>query len=679
MVVVSNVAHFVRSREAAAERSIDADNGWTIHLAGPMRISKPGSEGALPTVRKARALIAYLCLAPTKRAKRAHLAALLWDRSGDLARRSLRQAIHDVERANGMLSDGLLRLDEDEISLNVEACWIDVFEEPGGSVDPLLPDLDGVSEPFDRWLANERLSHEDRVRNYLYTEVTRLEAESAPADRRAAAARKLLSYDQAHEGAVRALMRALAELGEHVQALREYERCRAELRRTLEVSPSRATITLHEMIRLVSSRNAPVAAPPVKADAVVRKPGSPTPERPSAPSIAVLPFNNLSGVPQHDCTTAALAEDVISLLSRLPGFVVISRLSTRIFTKQDDRSPQDIGDLLDVRYLLSGSLRVAGERLHLNVELTDAIRGTVLSSQEVDEKISNVIDLPMQLAEEIVRQATPNLRRAELRRIRLKRPELLNAYDYFLQAQEDMYNLSQSVFSRAEQMFDRALVLEPNFAAALAGRAHWHLLRVGQGWSTDPALDTQDALDYAAKALDSDPFESLALGIQGHIAAYLQKDFDLAFERFEAASRLNPNVAPVWVWSGATRAWGGDGKRAIEEAKRGIALSPFDPFMYFFSAVLGMSYLADTQYERAVECGFRALRDNRNFTSGHRLLVLGLMLAGRPDEARSAARRLLALEPGLTVEKFRARYPGATHPHADLYCDAFTQAGVPRH
>lgn len=674
---VTNVTRFTNRLDSAATTSDNSRKVWQIYLAGAMRMFGPGGENALPNARKTRAMLAYLCLAKGKRVSRSRLAALLWNKTDDLARRSLRQALYDLERVNGARAEGLIQLDQDYVSLDEQACWVDVLAQPDHHVERLLDDLDGISEPFDRWLSDERTRCEDQTRNRLYAAVTQLGREGAPADRRAAAARKLVGFDATHEGGVRALMTALADLGDHVQALREYQRCRAELRKTVDAPPSRETTALHEAIRLVSSRNAITVDRPRQADVVALNANGPLTQCPGAPSIAVLPFANLSGDPRHDYTAAGLAEDLIGVLSRLPGFSVTSRMTTRAFATQADRLPQDIGDLLDVRYLLSGSLRIVGDRLHLNAELTDAIRGVVLWSAGIEERFSNLIDITIRLAEAIARQAGPYLRQAELNRVRAKRPEQATAYDYFLQAQDDMHNFAPTVFGRAERMFDCALARQPDYAAALAWRAYWHVLRVGQGWSPDPALDADLAAEFADKALDSDPHEPMALGIQGHIAAYLHKDFDLAFARFEEALRVNPNAAPIWVWSAAARAWEGDGSRAVEEANKGYALSPLDPLMYFFSTIKGMAYLMDAQYERAVECGYLALQQNRRYTAGHRLLVLGLMLAGRCDEARSAAGRLLAAEPSMTVEKFRTRYPGARNAHTNLYCEVFVEAGIP--
>jgi len=203
------------------------------------------------------------------------------------------------------------------------------------------------------------------------------------------------------------------------------------------------------------------------------------------------------------------------------------------------------------------------------------------------------------------------------------------------------------------------------------------VLRVGQGWSPDPAIDATQADHFARSAIEYNSMEPMAFAVHGHIASYLYKDFDLAFRRFETALGINANAAPAWLWSAAAQAWMGNGSRAIEEINKAMALSPYDPLMYAYSGIAAMAYLADGQYERAIECALRSLRENRTYTSAYRQLTFALVLAGREDEARAAARRLLELEPGLTVAGFRRRYPGSASPQADLYCDALARAGIP--
>ena len=171
--------------------------------------------------------------------------------------------------------------------------------------------------------------------------------------------------------------------------------------------------------------------------------------------------------------------------------------------------------------------------------------------------------------------------------------------------------------------------------------------------------------------------EPMAFAVHGHVASYLYKDFDLAFRRFEAALRINANAVPAWLWSAAAQAWMGDGPRAIEEINKAMALSPYDPQMFAYTAYAAMAYLVDGQHERAIECALRSLQENRTYTSAYRQLVIALVLAGREHEARASARRLLELEPGLTVTGFLRRYPGNANSHAGLFCDALAKAGIP--
>jgi len=333
--------------------------------------------------------------------------------------------------------------------------------------------------------------------------------------------------------------------------------------------------------------------------------------------------------------------------------------------------------VLGVRYVLSGSVRVLGDRLRLTIELTDTQSGAALWFAKLDERFLDLFEVQDRLSEMIVRKVAPYLHAAEMNRIRVKRPDSLEAYDLFLRAQENMHNSSRTVFETSEALFDAAIAKDPHYAAALAWRAYWHVLRVGQGWSPDPADDATQADRFARSAIDCNSMEPMGFAVHGHIASYLYKDFDLAFRRFETALGINANAAPAWLWSAAAHAWLGNGSQAIEEINKAMALSPYDPLMYAYSIIAGMAYLADRQYERAIECALRSLRENRTYTSAYRLLVIALVLAGRGNEAQASARRLLELEPGLTVESFRRRYPGSASPHADLFCDALARAGIP--
>ena len=332
---------------------------------------------------------------------------------------------------------------------------------------------------------------------------------------------------------------------------------------------------------------------------------------------------------------------------------------------------------MGVQYVVSGSMRVLGERLRLTVELTDSRSGTALWSSRLDERFFDFLEVQGRLADTIVRRLAPYLRAAEIKRTRIKRPEALGAYDLFLRAQENMHNSSREVFDSSQSLFAEAISRAPGYAAALAWRAYWHVLRVGQGWSPNPAHDTVQADHFAQLAIRADNTEPMALAVHGHIVSYLKKDFELAFRRFDAALEINPNSAPAWLWRAAAHAWLGNGAQAVENINKALALSPYDPLMYAYSGIAAMAYLADAQYERAVECGLRCIRENATYTSAYRLIAIASTLSGREEQARSAVRELLRLEPGLTVEKFHKRYPGSASPQAMLYWDALAAAGVP--
>ena len=678
-----------------------------------MRAVVPGGADFLPRGRKTRGLLACLCLAQGERVSRSRLVGLLWDRSGEAqARMSLRQSLSELNSIVNRHVPALVEIERDSVRIDVRKCWVDALAIFHASADTaaqtstlvepyserLLEDLDGMTPSFDQWLTAERTRFEDHVRKILEAELERLTEQNANPEMRAAAARRLINFEPTHEGAVRSLMKAFAQMGDRAQAIREFERCRQVLQRMLDLPPSKETVAVYEAVRVES---ADVSAPVISRERIselsknasglvtispvrweIKKQSDPAAtsayglEPRHGPSIAVLPFRNLTGDSAHHFVAEGLVEDLIEALSRVPNFFVISRLSTLAFRDQD-RHPREIGNVLGVRYVLSGSMRIFEDRLRLTIELTDTELGAALWISKLDERFADLFEVQDRLSEMIVRKVAPYLHEAEMNRVRVKRPDSLEAYDLFLRAQENMHNSSRAVFETSEALFDAAIAKDPHYAAALAWRARWHVLRVGQGWSPDPADDARQADHFARAAIECNSMEPMALAVHGHVASFLYKVFDLAFRRFETALRINANAAPAWLWSAAAHAWMGNGSRAIEEINKAMALSPYDPLMYAYSGNAAMAYLVDGQHERAIECALRSLQENRTYTSAHRQLVVALVLAGREDEARASARRLLELEPGLTVEGFRRRYPGSASPHTEIFCDALARAGIP--
>lgn len=679
---MDNVMSLASRRPRVARARVAAPPSLSrIYLLGTMRALCPAGENILPRAKKTQAVLAYLCLAQGARVSRSRVAGLIWDRVGEVqARDSLRHALNELEHTESWR----LYTDRETVRLDTTACWIDALENPEDS-GLLLDGLHGISPSFDQWLLGERVRFENRWQTKLEANLNNLVAESVAPELRAAAARKVLNFIPTHETAIRYLMAAFIDMGDRAQAIREFERFRQLLDTNLGIPPSEQTMALYSAIRLTSQirparpstsvgRRESVTAMPMAAPdfGAERNPAGSERE----PSIAVLPFRDLSDETGRDYVAKGLVEDLVEALSRVPSLFVISRLSAAAFGSED-RSPQEIGEALGVRYILSGSVRAVRARLRLTVELTDTHSGRPLWNSRFDEELSDLLQVQDRLTDTVIRSVAPNLRAAELQRGKTKRPECRDAYDLLLCAQEHMHDPSRTVFEAAEGLFSQAISREPRYAAALAWRAYWHVMRVGQGWSPDPARDAAQADHFASLAIECDPCEPMAFAVQGHVATFLYKDFDLAFAAFDNALRTNPNCARAWLWSANAHAYRGEGGPAVEKVNRAMALSPYDPLVCAFSGGASLAYLADGQYDRSIEFALRCIRQNRSYSAAYRLLIVALVLAGRKDEARSPVHQLLVLEPGFTVEENRLRFPGVAWPFGELYSDALARAGVP--
>lgn len=648
----------------------DGQGSAKLFLIGNMKLVDPEGEVISVRARKTRAILAILALANGERVLRSRITGLLWDQSNDAhARMSLRHGLSELNNLVNIRIPGLIEIQRQTVRLHSERCWTDVHASTD-HFDQLLQDLEGVSPAFDGWLTAERLKFEDRRRTSLERELRQLVESGAAPGLQAAAARKLINFDPTHEDAVRNLMTAFAAMGDRAQTIREYERFRQALRVRLGLSPSQDTKGIYDAIRQAASgADEPKPGAPVGAHSAARELGN-------QPSIAVLPFRNLSVDGRHDYTAEGLVEDLIESLSHFPGFFVISRLSTLAF-KEQHRLPQEIGEALDVRYIISGSMRVAGDGLRLTVELTDTQNGAVLWSSKLDERFFDMFDVQNRLAEAIVARVAPHLRSAEVARVSIKRPEQQVAYDLLLRGQEHMHNPAQAVFETAGPLFAAAIEREPRNAMALAWKAYWHVLRVGQGWSTDLAHDTLEADRLAARAVECGTMEAMAFAVHGHVTAYLHKDFNAAVKSFETALRINPNCGRAWLWNAATHAWMGKGAEAVEMVQRAMALSPYDPLIYAYSGIAALAYLADRQYARATEFALRCMHEHRTYTTAHKVLIIAMVLTGQEIEARAPLHQLMLLEPQFTVEQYRRRSPACAGPLAELYCEALARAGVP--
>lgn len=679
--------------QGAVRGSTSTKSLVAIRLLGHMRAESMCGRSVLPKGRKARALIALLCLREDGRLPRSRIAGLLWDRSGEAqSRSSLRQALHELTLALSPHASSLVEVDRDNIALALDKCRVDVRELIGAvdrgehdlsvhSSDPaetLLEDMEGVSAAFDHWLAAERAQLTRTLRLRLEKRL-QVALDGEPGEL-LSASRQFLAFDPTHEHAIRSAMKALIALGDRAQAVREYERGRHALKRLLDITPSRETESLYEAVKRMpqsSHQDArPLPASSLSPTPIPRRVAGEIRGYDGQPSIAVLPFETQPADRHGEALAEGLVDDLVEALSRMPNIFVISRLSSRIFRDRPE-SLKEIGETLGATYVLSGRLTTALDRVRIVVELCDTNTGAAFWIAKFSEGTGDTFALQDKISDAVVYRLGPQLHSNELRRSQRKRPETLQAYDHFLRAVDSMHNSSRAIFESSAALFDTAITLDPHYAAALAWRAYWHVLRVGQGWSPDAAADAEAAERYVQRALGANFMEPMALAVHGHVAAYLHKDFELAFQRFDRALSINPSAAPAWLWSAAAHAWQGNGPQAIEQIGRAMALTPFDPLRYAYSGIAGMSFLADRQYDQAVQYGRQCAQENPSYTHAYRLLAIAAILSGRVAEARDAVRQLRQLEPSLTVERFRDRYPGNVSDHCALYCEALARAGLP--
>jgi TolB-like protein/Tfp pilus assembly protein PilF len=393
------------------------------------------------------------------------------------------------------------------------------------------------------------------------------------------------------------------------------------------------------------------------------------------PSIAVLPFRNLSGDPEQEYFGDGITEDIIAALSRIRWLFVISRTSTLAY-KAKITDIRQIAQELDVRYVVTGTVRRVGSQLRVTADLADATAGITIWADHYDGALAELFDFQDRIIARIVGTLESTLRITEAKRALQKHPESLDAYDCVLRAFTLLYRLSPGEFLQAGELLAKAITLDPGFSAAYTWRAWWYLWKFGQGWMTDPESERDEASRMAQAALDRDPEDALALAISAHLASYFHKECQRALELFERSLALNPNSQLAWGLSGVTLCYVGEAKAALDREAYALRLSPFDPLSFYFTGVSGLAALLCGKYDEALAFGLKARRENPRWSVNLRFLAGTLVHLGRLEEAREMAREFLAIDRTFTLSAFRRWYP-LREPELSTYIAALRQAGLP--
>jgi TolB-like protein/Tfp pilus assembly protein PilF len=386
------------------------------------------------------------------------------------------------------------------------------------------------------------------------------------------------------------------------------------------------------------------------------------------PSIAVMPFADVGAAVGQDHFTRGLMAEVIGALSRYRWLSVVSRESTLPYRERAVDS-RVAGAELGARYLLTGTVQTAGDRVRVRTELVDTEAGSVLWSESHEGPAGDLLTVQDRICARIVATMAVRVHQAEIDRALRKRPDSLDAFECVLRFQSLVHRFTEAEFRQAGELLERAIGLDPHYAAARAWRAWWCLLRVYQGWSTNPDADILEAGRMAEAALDLDTEDATALAIGGHAAAVVLHDYDAAVAHFDRSLTLNPSSAFAWGLSAATFCYIGEPRVALQRAEHALYLNPFDPFAFYSTCAAGFALTLLGQYEEALPWLNRARALNPRFSAALRVLAACLAHLGRVDQARRVAHEFRAIERNFSLDDFRQRYalrdPAALEAHVD--------------
>jgi TolB-like protein len=396
---------------------------------------------------------------------------------------------------------------------------------------------------------------------------------------------------------------------------------------------------------------------------------------PDRPSIAVLPFTNMSGDPEQEYFADGMVEDIITALSRFRHLFVIARNSSFTY-KGRAVDIKQVGRELGVRYVLEGSVRKSVNRVRITGQLIDALTGTHLWADRFEGGLEDIFDLQDRITSSVVGAIVPKLEQAEIERSQRKPTENLDAYDYYLRGMASFYQLTKEANSEALRLFEKAIEIDPNFASAYGMAAWCYTFRKSHRWMTDQPSEIAETARLARRAVELGKDDALALSSGGFALAYVADDLDgPAF--VERALMLNPNLASAWYLSARAQAWLGKPEVAIDHVAHAMRLSPVDPLMFGMQHTTALAHFLAGRYEEALMWDSKALRERPDFLPALRVVAASNALIDRPEEARKAMARLRALDPGLRISNLKDYSMVHLPEYFATYADGLRKAGLP--
>jgi adenylate cyclase len=397
--------------------------------------------------------------------------------------------------------------------------------------------------------------------------------------------------------------------------------------------------------------------------------------RSGKPSLAVLPFTNLSGDPEQEYFADGIVDDIISALSRVRAFFVIARASSFTY-KGRSVAVKQIGRELGVRYVLEGSIRRLGSRIRIVGQLIEAEHDRHIWTERFEGSLDDIFDLQDRITESVAGAIEPSLRLAEIERARSKPTANLQAYDLCLRALPHLISSATKAGNdEALELLSRAIQMDPGYSYAKALRAWAFTMRKAQGWATP--TEVAEGLRLAEEALLDHRDDPSTLAYVALSLSYLGFEHERALGAVNRALALNPNSTRTLLSAGWIRSYVFDTTTAIEHFQRAMRLSPLDPEMGYVLSGLSFAHMVAGRFEEALSFAKKSVIEAPSWTSGHTVQIQCLVHLGRIDEARSAAQRLLKIAPQLTVSEWRSRNAIRDPERIERACGALRIAGIP--
>ena len=395
---------------------------------------------------------------------------------------------------------------------------------------------------------------------------------------------------------------------------------------------------------------------------------------PSRPSIAVLPFDNLSGDREQEYFADGIVEEIITALSRMRWLFVIARNSSFTY-KGRAVDVKQIGRDLGVRYVLEGSVRKAGNKVRITGQLIDASTGAHLWADRFDGTLEDIFDLQDQVTASVVGAISPKLEQAEIERARRKPTEKLDAYDLYLRGLEAFYKWNRDANDEALSLFRRAIELDPHFAASYGMAAHCFSQRKENSWMVDRSKDLLEAARFARQAVEIGREDPVALCFGGLTLGYVIGKIEDGDKFVDRALAIDPNMAAAWFASSWLKLCKGELDTAINNAARAMRLSPLDT--YAWRGDIALTYFCAGRYGEAISWAEGALRDHPEDAYVLRILSAGYAMEGRAEDAHAAMAKLRKTNPQLRLSNLGDVISPLREEHSARYIEALRLAGLP--